>query len=216
MNGTQSKLTFILAVIFLFSYAPCKAQEYPTIEENEWADENYFGVFEEKFAIPQNRSSVVSYRMHRDLYSEIEYSFEIFSNSSASKSLSASVKMADGAPLYEQMIMLRRKDSSATIETIKSQLKITEIFLNEETCPAIRRQNDEFEKLSLETLSAKERANRKKGIVLITLHPRVYTFKARISGGTLTLTLTDSDNSFVKWAEKTRKAFEACTQPQNK
>lgn len=216
MNGTQRRLIFILAFIFLFAYVPCQAQEeYPTEEEHEWAGENYFGAFEEKFAIPQNPGALVSYRMHRDLYSENEYSFEIFGNS-GSKSLSASVKTADGAPLYEQTIALRRKDPSATLETIKSQLKITQIFLNEETCPAISRQYDEFEKLSLETLSSKDRAERKKGVVTITLHPRIHTFKALISGGTMTLTLTDSDNRFVKWAEKTRKAFEICTQPQNK
>lgn len=215
MNGTRFRLIFLCAFIFLFSYVPCTAQEYPTEKEHKWAQKYYFGAFEEKFPLAESSDSLVSYRMYKDLYLEIEYSFEIL-NDPEKKKRFAIVRMADGAPIYEQMIMIRRKNPSATIKTIKSQLKIKQWRLNEETCPAISRQYDEFNELSLEVLSAQERADQEKGIATITLHPRMHTFRSYVSGGTMLLTLRDSEHPFIKWAEKTRSAFEACAAPQSK
>ncbi len=105
---------------------------------------------------------------------------------------------------------LHRKNPNDDIETIKRQLKVKEKHFSEQTCPAVRRQYDEFYRLTLSMLSAKDRTQQAKGEFTITLHPRVHIFKAAISGGSLRLVITEQEHPFVDWAKRTREVLERC------
>ena len=132
------------------------------------------------------------------------------------RNVTVTVKVADSVSLYDQIMALHRRNPNASIETIKPQLKIKERQLSEVTCPDVRRQYDEFYRLSLQMLSARDRAEQAKGEFTITLHPRIHTFKAGISGGFLEVVFRESDHPFVKWAEKSRRAFEVCAAKQSR
>jgi hypothetical protein len=108
------------------------------------------------------------------------------------------------------MMILHRKNPSETIEIIKAKLKVKEWRLDDKSCPAVKSSYDEFYRLNLPLLTAKDRAEQAKGAVTITLHPTVHIFKASISGGNLRLALTEQEHSFVRWANKTRRALGKC------
>lgn len=158
----------------------------------------------------------LGYRVYRDLYTdELEYSF-VFNRILQERYITVTVRMADSVSLYDQMMALHRRNPNANIETIKPQLRIREWRLSEEICPAVRRQYDAFYRLSLPMLSARERAERARGVETIVLHPRVRIFKADISGGSIELVITNSEHPFAVWAERTRRAFEACATRQSR
>lgn len=206
----MKRIKLIIIGICLFAHLPCEAQQYPSQEEHDWVGRHFFSVFEEFFPIEERLGFSLGYRSYRDLHTEeLEYSF-LFNRIIQEKYLTAVVRMADAVSLYDQIMALHRKNPNASIETIKQQLKIKEWRLSEESCPAIRRQYDEFYRLSLTMLSAKDRVEQAKGQYTITLHPRVHIFKADISGGDMQLDLSGSDHPYVSWAEKTRRALEGC------
>jgi hypothetical protein len=199
----------------LLVYQPCQAQ-YPSQEEHNWVGKRFFPVLEQLFPIEERQGFSLGYRSYRDLHTEeLEYSF-VFNRIVKEKYLTVVLRTADSVSLYDQIMILHRKDKNATIDAIKSQLKIKEWRLSEETCPAIRRQYDEFYRFSLQTLSAKDRAEQAKGEFTIILHPRVHTFKADISGGSMELVLSDFEHPFVQWTERTKHALEACATKQKK
>ena len=216
MKVKRIKLILITVSICFFAHQPCDAQQYPSQEEHDWVSSHFFSVFEEFFPIEERLGFPLGYRSYRDLHTEeLEYSF-VINRILQDKYLTVVVKMADTVSLYDQIMALHRKNPNASIEIIKPQLKIKEWRLSEETCPAIRQQYNEFYRLSLTMLSAKDRVEQAKGEYTITLHPRVHIFKADISGGDMKLVLSGSEHPYVRWAEKTRHAFEACIVKQGK
>ncbi len=211
------QIKFILAVLCLclFAYQPCRAQ-YPSQEEHDWVGKRFFPILEQLLPIEERLGYSLGYRSYRDLHAEeLEYSF-VFNRILQEKYITVIVRMADSVSLYDQIMTLHRKHPSVNIETLKPQLKIKEWRLSEEICPAVRRQYDEFYGLSLQMLSARDKAEQAKGEFTITLHPRVHIFKVDISGGSMELHLSESEHQFVRWAERTRRAFEVCAASQSK
>jgi len=184
-----------------------EAQEYPSQEEHNWVGSHFFGIMEGFLPIEE---SDLGYRSYRDLYTDtLEYSFA-FDQNWKEKRVNVVVKMADSVSLYDQMMMLHRKNPSDTIEIVKTKLKVKEWGLDDKSCLAVKSSYDEFYRLNLLMMTAQDRAEQAKGIETITLHPTVHIFKARISGGNLRLALTDQGHPFVRWANETRRAFEKC------
>ncbi|HYX71877.1 MAG TPA: hypothetical protein VE732_03845 [Nitrososphaera sp.] len=209
MKLRQIYFILVAACLCLLTYQPCRAQT-PTEEEFDWVNQHFYTVLEELLPIKERLGFSLGYRSYRDLYTdELEYSFG-FNRIIQEKYLTVVVRMPDSVSLYDQIMSLHRKNPSESIESIKSKLKIKEWRLSEEKCPAVRRQFDAFYRLNLEMLSAKDRAEQARGSYTITLHPRVDTFYADISGGDMQLELTDSGHSYVRWAKSTQSALEIC------
>lgn len=213
MNQRSMKFIAAAFCLCLLAYQPCEAQD-PSQEEFNWASKHFFPVFKELFPIEEEFGYSLGYRSYRDLYTdELETGF-VFNRVLQEKYLSAVIRTADTVSIYDQIIALHRKDKDAGIDAIKPHLKIKERRLSEETCPAVRRQFDKFYGLSLQTLSARDRSAQRKGEFSITLHPRAHVFHADISGGKMELVLSENDHPFVRWAEQTMSALEACAQKQ--
>lgn len=216
MRFVQKFLMSLVAFAVLFSAQAIRAQDYPSQEEHEWVEKHYLRIFEENFSFKKEPKMLLlfGYRFYKDLYNENEHAFEI-TKSLWENELTARIKTVDGEPLYEQIMRLHRKNPQADIEVIKRDLKFKEATLSEKTCPAVKKQYDDFNNLSLPMLSARDRAEKKGGGVTLTLHPPVHAFEASISGGTMKLVIDEWEHPFVVWAEKTRKAFEKCSAKPN-
>jgi hypothetical protein len=203
-QGTLIVLTIFVCLLFCQA---SEAQEYPNQEEHDWVGKHFFGVLEEFLPIEE---SDLGYRSYRDLYTDVlEYSFA-FNQDWKEKRISVVVRMADSVSLYDQMMALHQKNPSESIESIKTKLKVKEWRGDDKACPAVKSLYDEFYKLSLPMLTAKDRAEQAKGIVTITLHPTVHIFKAGISGGNLRLALTEQEHPFTVWANKARRNLDKC------
>jgi hypothetical protein len=201
----RAQLILAIACFFLLAPQVCLAQEP---EDWDWVNEHFGPVLDE--FLPIGESGSVGYRSYRDLYTNVlEYSF-VLSENWNEKRISATVRAADGISLYDQMMALHRKNPGESVESMKTKLKVKEWRLDSTSCPALRASYEGFEGLSLPVLSARERAERAKGVATVTLHPVVHTFKAVISGGTMRLVLTEQDHPFVLWAIKTRRSLEKC------
>lgn len=213
-NQKLMKLILAAVCLCLLAYQPCPAQP-PSEEEFDWVGERFFPVFEELFPIEEGLGYSLGYRSYRDLYTdELEYSF-VFNRDPRNQDLTAVLRIADSASIYDQIMNLHRKDKTASIDAIKPKLKVKEWRFSDKTCPTVRRQYDEFYRLSLQTLSAKDRAEQAKGVATIILHPRVHIIKADISGGDVRMVLSDPQHPFVRWAERTKRALEKCVVKQN-
>lgn len=203
MNRKSMKLIFAGLCLCFLAYQPLKAQS-PSQENFDWVSKYFFLVFEELYPVKERIGYSLGYRSYRDLYTdELETGF-VFNRVLQEKYLSAVIRTADTVSIYDQMLALHRKDKKATIDAIKPHLKIKELRLSEETCPAVRQQFDRFYEFSVQTLSAKDRTAQGKGDFTITLHPKVHIFRADISGGSMELVLSEQDHPLVQWAEQTQ------------
>ena len=183
------------------------AQEYPSQEQHNWVESRFNGVLEEFLPIEEFE---LGYRSYRDLHTDVlEYSFG-FNRNWNEKRIYVVMRMADSVSLYDQMMLIHRKNSSDTLEVIKKKLKVKEWRLDDKSCPAVKSSYDEFFRQSLLMMTASDRASQGKDTVTITLHPTVHILKAWISGGNMRLALTEREHPFVLWATRARRAFEKC------
>jgi hypothetical protein len=199
---------FLVAILLLsFSSQSSWAQ---TQDDWDWVNKHFLGVLEEFLPIREKLGFSVGYRSYRDLFTnETEFSF-VFNRIIQEKYITVIVRQPQDTSLYDQVMAAHRRNPDETIDAIKKQLRVSQQRYSEKTCSAIRTQYDEFYRLTLQMLSARDKREQSKGEFSITLHPRVHTFAADISGGRLNLVLDEQDHPFVRWATRTRNLLERC------
>jgi hypothetical protein len=212
----QLKVALMALCLSLMACQHCLAQ---TEEDYRWAGERFPTVLKEILPNDEGTGWRVGFTVYRDLYTDVlEYSC-VFKESwpeSLNAELVVMVRMADSKSLYDQIMALRRKNRAASIDQIKSKLKIKEWRLTEKSCPAARELYSAFYNLNLPMLSAEDRAAFAKGSIDITLHPLIYNIHAVVSGGDIELLLAGQEHPFVKWADRTRSTLDACIKSNNK
>jgi len=200
------KLLAITALL-LFATVTCSAQDQ---KDWPWVNERFQAVLQQVMPIKEPTGESLGYRSYRDLYTnELECSF-VFNSVPRDRHITAVLRKADSVSIYDQIMALHTKNPEENVDTFMKQLKVNERHLSEATCPAVRRQYDRFYELVLPMLSADDRAAQARGEYSITLHPRVHTFQAHISGGTLHLIIGRQDHPFAVWATETLSALENC------
>jgi len=197
-------------VFLLLGSLACPGQEQEQ-KDWTWVNEHFSSVLEEVMPMRERLGFFsIAYRSRRDLYTdELEVSI-VFNEDFQEKYLTAVLREADSVSIYDQIMALHAKNPTESIEDIKKQLKVKELRFSEKTCPVLRREYDKFYKLTLSMRSSDDRAARAAGKYVITLHPRVHTFRADISGGSLEVVLSQQDHPFVVWAAQVRSTLEAC------
>lgn len=167
----------------------------------DWVNSHFAVTLDEFFPLPKDSATFVAFRSHRDLHTEEpEYSFIISGPYAWSAKLEAKVRMADGISLYDQIMVLHRKNPAASMENIKPKLKVKKWTLEESACPAIRSSAEKFQSLSFGPPKVDE----------ITLHPLICEFKSDSASGRMNMVLADYSHPLVHWAAETRAEFEAC------
>jgi hypothetical protein len=199
---------FLVAILFVSFLSQSSWAQ--TQDDWDWVNKHFFTVLEEILPIRERLGFSVGYRSYRDLFTnEPEFSF-VFNRIIQEKYITVIVRQPQTTSLYDQIMTAHRRNPNESIEAIKKQLKLRQQRYSEKTCRAVRTQYDEFYQLTLQMLSARDKRDQGKGELSITLHPRVHTFSADISGGRMDLVLDEQDHPFVRWANKTRELLERC------
>jgi hypothetical protein len=214
------KLLKTLRLAACFSFLACQPCLAQTAEQDErWVHEHFSEVLRKALPNDEGAGWRVGFTINRDLYTEVlEYSC-IFKESwpeSPQADLVVVVRMADSKSIYDQLMTLHREHPAASVEQIRSKLRIKEWQLTEKSCPAARERYSAFYQLNLPVLSAKDRASFARGRIDIILHPLIYNLHAVISGGDVELSLAGKEHPFVKWADRTRAQLDACIKNTNK
>jgi len=197
-----------LIVVVMSAGLIANQEQYPSAADHEWVGTRFSTVLEELFPMVERPGDAVGYRSVRDLYrEELERNFVL---SRWLDSTRAAVRMPDAASIYDQIMVLHRKNPAWRIEAIVPLLKIKQWALSAESCPAVKGQYDKFYDLTLVMRSAKDKEAEAQGVAYIRLHPLVHFILADISGGHIDLTLDDSEHPYVLWAEDTWRALQAC------
>jgi hypothetical protein len=206
------KSVFRLLPVILLLNISAIAQEQ---QDWEWVEDHYKSVLDELLPL-QTTGFYLGYRSSGDVENpHLEYSF-VFRKTIQDNYITVTVRQADSTPLIDQMVALHIKNRTESIENLIKQLKVKEYLLSERTCPVVRKQYDEFYKQSLQMYSREDRELEAQGLITIRLHPVGHEFEAHISGGVMRLDIDDKKHPFVRWADKTRVALEACKAAGNK
>jgi len=176
----------------------------PSQADLDWMSQHYPQMLDD--LLPLKSDVFVSYRAHRDQYTDVpEYSFLIWREPSKNgygrkQFLSAQIRMADGASIYDQMMKMHRADGSETPQTMRAKIKIKSQQLTEQACPAIQARFAELHKLKFKVPE----------VDTTVLHPLIHEFHIGGGAGRMQLEIHTSDHALVEWAVGTRKALDAC------
>jgi hypothetical protein len=193
----------VAAFLLSFSAGNLSAQ---SSADWDWMSNHFDKALHDHFPIDERYGIYVAYRSHRDLHTDVpEYSFVIGPEKSDTVSglpryLSAQVREAESASVYDQMMTLHRKFPNRSADDIQKDVRVKKWKLTEMNCPAIKAQFSKFQQLRLAAPQ----------FDVVILHPLIHEFRIRAGGGDMEIALYDDENSLVPWAIETRHALEFC------
>lgn len=200
VRGTIALVTLAIA---LATHLGCQSSA-PSQADVDWMTQHYPQTLNE--LLPLKSDVLVSYRSHRDLYTDIlEYSFLIqhgarTSDNSHKRFLSAEVRIADGVSIYDQMMKMHRADGSETEQSMRPKIKVKTWNLTEQTCPPIQASFVKLHKLKFKAPAPDT----------IVLHPLIHEFYIGGGAGKAQAEIQTSTHPLVRWAVETRKELDAC------
>lgn len=178
----------------------------PSFDDWDWVNQHYRGILNELVPMKAQVGLYLSYRSHRDLYTEVlEYGFLIgneprLNEPGLQEFLTAHIYIADTVSVYDQLMKMHRAKPDESAESIQHKIKVETWSLSEKTCPVIQEQFSKFKKLSIQPPAFDE----------FSLHPLIHQFHVEAGLGNMDLELDGSEHSLVLWALETRKGLEAC------
>ena len=193
----------VAALLLSFSAVNLSAQ---SSADWDWMSNHFDKALHDHFPIDERSGIYVAYRSHRDLHTDVpEYSFVIGPEKSDTVSglpryLSAQVREAESASVYDQMMTLHRKFPNRSADDIQKDVHVKKWKLTEMNCPAIKAQFSKFQSLRLAAPQ----------FDIVILHPLIHEFRIRAGDGDMEIALYDDENSLVPWAIETRHALELC------
>lgn len=158
-------------------------ESYPSEADWQWMNEHFGPAFERLMPLKRTVGTYVSYRSHRDLYTEVlEYSFLVGRDARSNGPglepfLSAHSVQADTVSVYDQMMKMHRQNPNEDAAAIESKVKIKKLDLTEKTCPAIQTQFRKFQQIRFGVPS----------FDVIVLHPLVHEFHIQTGAGDIDL-----------------------------
>ena len=111
------------------------------------------------------------------------------------------LREAQGAPLYQQLVALHAKDPARSYDRLKQDLKVQVWDFAPQQCPAVADEYKAFENITFVRPRDDDAEDE---------HPIMYQFNESIGGGDSEVMEYVESRAFPKWANATRKAFDAC------
>lgn len=176
----------------------------PTDADWKWLNQYHDQVFDA--LMPMASSDVlVGYRSSRGL-DVLERYFAVSSGPGGidKNNLSATVAIATGRPISQQLLDIHMKDRAAPIESVQSQLSFRRRTLDARTCGSLRVQMDKLSKISIAIPEWD----------LIPWHPVLHRFVINLADH-IEATLIDVRSPLVRWAVQTTDALLACGRGQD-
>jgi hypothetical protein len=165
MNQTKISLIWVLLAFYFSMAIDCYSQSRAE-EDRNWVRRNFTGIREELFPLEKRPGTSIGYRSYRDLFNDDrEYSFVfIFFFRNQTPKVTVTIRTPEEFSIITQIITLHRQYPELSAAAIKSRLKIKEIELEENKCPALRTQYNKFYRLVLQTRTEEDRKREMKGV----------------------------------------------------
>jgi hypothetical protein len=190
----------LLAVGFLvISQSPA-----PSDADWAWLDEHRERAFDALMPIAPAPGQLVAYRRFRDLYQDVlEAHFAIAigeRTASGPPKLRAVVTSPTSGSIQQQLLQLHMTNRDLSLDALLPRVMIQRQTIVEDGCPSIRSRMNALAKAKIALPDPN----------VITLHPTVHRFVIETGGAQIDARLTDSNDSIVRWAADTLKAFQGC------
>jgi len=178
--------------------APALAQ---SDADRAWVQKYFPLAFEDSFPIKQAAGDFIAVRAHRDFLNDMpEYSIVIEETQDA-RAIHATIREAQGSPLYRQLAALHSQDPSKSYADLKPALKVRTWTLSVDRCPAVAAQFKAFENVQFVRPHDDDD---------VAEHPIFYEFHESAGGGDSEVVEFTESRAFPKWANATHQALDSC------
>jgi hypothetical protein len=176
----------------------------PSDADWAWLDEHRERAFDALMPIAPASGQLVAYRRYRDLYQDVpEAHFAIGIGerpASGPAKLRAVVTSPTSGSIQQQLLQLHMTNRDLSLDALLPRVMIQQQTIVEDRCPSIRSRMNALAKAKIALPDPN----------IITLHPTVHRFVFETGGAQIDARLIDSNDSVVRWAADTLKAFQAC------
>jgi len=167
----------------------------------EWTDKHFAAAFDELFPIAHGEGDFVAVRAHQDGENNaLEFSL-MLENTQDARTIRASLREAQGQPIYQQLLALHAKDSAKSYQDLKPDLKIRTWNFSLEQCPAIAAQFKAFNNIVFVRPRDEDEPPE---------HPILYQFHESVGGSDSEVVEFMESRGFPRWANDTHKALDSC------
>jgi hypothetical protein len=176
----------------------------PSDADWAWLNEHRDKAFDALMPITPAPGQLVAYRRYRDLYQDVpEAHFAIAIGerpASGPAKLRAVVTSPTSGSIQQQLLQLHMTNRDLSLDALLPRVMIQRQTILEDRCPSIRSRMNALAKAKIALPDPN----------IITLHPTVHRFVIETGGAQIEARLTDSNDSVVRWAADTVKAFQGC------
>jgi hypothetical protein len=116
--------------------------------------------------------------------------------------LVARVRVSQPVSIYDQLMAIHRENPSVQDTVLEKSVRFQSFDLTEMNCPAIKVQIEKLKSLPVQLPDM--------NLDYIILHPMIHAFYINGTDGDVRMSLVNSRNALVRWAQETRKAIDAC------
>jgi hypothetical protein len=173
----------------------------PVDADRAWVQKIFPLALDKFFPVEHAEGDFIAVRSHQEGLNGVpEYSFALEDTQDAHM-LHATVREAQGASLFDQLLALHVKDPSKSYADWKPELKVQEWNLSAAECPALAAQLAAYENIQFV---------RPRDDDAVAEHPILYEFHESVGGSDSEAVEYVESRAFPKWANATRKAIDAC------
>jgi hypothetical protein len=173
----------------------------PSDADRAWVQKIFPLALDQFFPVEHAEGDFIAVRGHREGLNDMpEYSF-VLADTQDAHALHATIREAQGASLYDQILALHAKDPSKSYEDVKPALKVQEWKLSAAECPALATQLAAYQNIQFV---------RPRDDDDVAEHPILYEFHESVGGSDSEAVEFVESRAFPQWANATRKAVDAC------
>jgi hypothetical protein len=195
--SAAAQIAALLAGVALLDW-PARPQ---SLDDHSWADQNFIAAFDEFFPIKHAEGDFIAARAHHDGVNDLLEFSVVIENTDNSRAMRGILREAEGAPLYQQLVALHAKDPARSYDRLKQDLMVQVWTFTPQRCPAVAEQYKAFENITFVRPRDDDAEDE---------HPIMYQFNESIAGGDSEVMEYVESRAFPKWANATRKTFDAC------
>jgi hypothetical protein len=201
----MKRLLRTLAVLSLALLLTARSGHSENAADRQWTDKHFLTAFEDFFPIRHGQGDFIAVRAHQNGSHEArEFSF-IIDNTQDAHKIAGTIREAESASLYQQLLTLHRRDPSKSYADLKPELNVRAWNLTVADCPAVLAQFTAFENI---------RFVRPRDDQEVEENPILYEVDETVAGGSSEVVEFIPTRAIPLWANQTRTALLACAVPQ--
>jgi hypothetical protein len=196
------KLTTVKAAALCLALALICWPSLPqTDADRDWADKHFPAALDDLFPVRHTDGDFIAVRAHQNGGYEVpEFSF-ILEDTQDPHMIHATLREAQGASVYQQLLALHAKQPEKSYEDLKPGLKVQAWKLSAAQCPAVAAQYKAFENLTFVRPHDDDPVDE---------HPILYEIDESVGGGDSQVVEFIESRALPRWANATRKALDSC------